>query len=208
MSAESGSSQRRGPLLVKGAFVSTPSGGRASTLSFQYNPSSLRRTLTPQMTGGEVGDRSEMIRFTGAPIETVTLDIEIDAIDALEMRQSDALAMGIAPQLAALELLAYPASALVVERAARLSNGTIEVASAVAPSVQFVWGAKRVLPVRIGGFQITEEDFDQNLNPIRATIGISLRVLTYSDVAPGLGAYNDYLTYQRSLELMAATIPS
>jgi hypothetical protein len=197
-------SQQRGPVLAKGAFVSRAAGASTpTTVVFQYNPASLRRTVTPQMVGGETGDRSELVRFTGAPIETITLDVEIDAIDELAAGDATATSSGIGPQLAALELLAYPSSAAVEARQQQLAAGTIEVGPMAAPAVQFVWGTKRVLPVRILGFQVTEEDFDQNLNPIRATVGITMRVLTYSDVASDVPAYDDFLTYQRSLESMA-----
>jgi hypothetical protein len=191
-------------LLAKGALVATPASGRPATVSFQYNPSTLRRSVKPQMIGGEPNDRSELVRFTGAPIETIALQLQIDAIDAIEQKDTTAATFGIGPQLAALELLAYPTRDSVTQRQSQLAQGTIEVAPLAAPQVQFVWGPKRTLPVRILGFEVTEQDFDQHLNPIRATVDITMRVLTYSDVAPDAAAYHDFLNYQTSLESMAA----
>ncbi len=65
---------------------------------FQYNPDSLTRTLQPQM-GAEGGDRTEALRLKGAPVETIKLDIEIDATDQLERDDRTAREMGIYPQL-------------------------------------------------------------------------------------------------------------
>ena len=158
--------------------------------------------------GGDPHDRSELVRFTGAPIETITLDVEIDAIDDLAAGDALAMSSGISSQLAALELFAFPPSSTVMQRRQQLAAGVIEIAPIPAPSLQFLWGPRRVLPVRLLGIQVTEEDFDQNLNPIRATVGISLRVLTYSDVAPDVHAYDDFLAYQRSLESLAARLAS
>lgn len=197
----SGASRSRGPRLLKGAFLE-PDGGESSPVSvpFKYNPSSLRRSVTPQMIRGESGDSSEPLPFTGPPIETIALDIEIDATDIYEDSEAMAMQSGIASQLAALELLAYPKSPDIEQGQQLLSSGSIEIAPIAAPSVLFVWGAKRKLLVRITSIQVTEEDYDENLNPIRATIGVSMHVLTYSQVSSGLDEYAQFLAYQQTLE--------
>lgn len=46
----------------------------------------------------------------------------------------------------------------------------------------FVWGPKRILPVRISGLTINEEAFDTDLNPIRAKVSLEMAVLSYSDL--------------------------
>ena len=99
--------------------------------------------------GGEGGDRSEVLRLKGAPVETINLEVEIDATDQLETGSSLAISQGIYPQLAALEMLIYPKSALVIANTALLALGTIEVAPPMAPLTLFIWGSKRVLPVRL-----------------------------------------------------------
>jgi hypothetical protein len=43
--------------------------------------------------------------------------------------------------------------------------------------VLFVWGRKKVLPVNLTSMKIKEEEFSTDLNPIRATIGVSLTVI-------------------------------
>jgi hypothetical protein len=51
------------PPLQKGALVtSDPLNPPPRTIAFQYNPESLRRTLQPQVVGGEQNDRSQMVR--------------------------------------------------------------------------------------------------------------------------------------------------
>ncbi|MEA3323827.1 MAG: hypothetical protein U9Q37_01640, partial [Euryarchaeota archaeon] len=93
------------PRLIKGAIVGIDIfNPLASVILFQYNPDTLTRTLQAKMSG-EGGDRSEALRLKGAPEETITLDIEIDATDQLEKAEGTAVSMGIYPQLAALEML-------------------------------------------------------------------------------------------------------
>jgi hypothetical protein len=82
------------PPLQKGALVtSDPLNPPPRTIAFQYNPESLRRTLQPQVVGGEQNDRSQMVRFSGAPTETFTLKggpVPINADARLEA-EADAL---------------------------------------------------------------------------------------------------------------------
>lgn len=56
-----------------------------------------------QGVGAEGRDRSEALRLKGPPVETIKLEAEIDATDSLEHpdQNADAVAFGIAPQLAA-----------------------------------------------------------------------------------------------------------
>src|SRR5262245_51349389 len=102
------------PRLQKGAIVGVDQlNPLASVIVFQYNPDTLTRTITPQAMGGE-GDRGEALRLKGPPQETIKLDVEVDAADQLEQAQPIATAMGVYPALAALELLLYPKSPLVI----------------------------------------------------------------------------------------------
>jgi len=41
---------------------------------------------------------------------------------------------------------------------------------------------KRVLPVRISGMTITEDFYDEALNPLRAKVRLEMRVLSYYDL--------------------------
>jgi hypothetical protein len=152
----------------------------ASIIVFQYNPDTLTRNLTAQTTGGS--EAGEAMRLTGPPRETISLAVEIDATDQLEQGSGLAASTGIYPALSALEMLLYPKSALVIANAVLAAVGVIETIPAEAPMTFFIWGIKRVLPVRLSSFSITEEAFDPDLNPIRAKVNLNLQVLTYQDL--------------------------
>jgi len=60
------------PRLQKGAIVSLDAtlGIPLGTISLQYNPESITRSLKPQ-TVGDQPDRTEILRLTGPPVETI-----------------------------------------------------------------------------------------------------------------------------------------
>ncbi len=66
------------PRLLKGGIVliDPDSGVVQKIIVLQYNPDTLSRTLQPQGVK-EGGDRSEALRLTGPPIETIKLDTTI-----------------------------------------------------------------------------------------------------------------------------------
>jgi hypothetical protein len=184
------------PRVLKGALVGIDTSVPVpSVIVFQYNPDTLTRSLKPRAPGGE-GARSEAQRLSGPPEETLKVDIEIDATDQLEKNDGIAGSLGIYPQLSALEMLVYPKSSIVIANTALLAAGTIEVIPPDAPLTLFIWGAKRILPVRITEFSITEEAHDQTLNPIRAKVGLGLRVLSYNDFSITDPGYYVFLSHQ------------
>jgi len=192
------------PRLLKGAIIGLdPVNPLASVIIFQYNPDTLTRTLRAQGTGGQGGERSEALRLRGAPTEDIQISIEIDATDQLEQSDPLATTVGIYPQLSALEMLIYPKSALVIANTALLAAGTIEIIPAMAPFTLFIWGPQRVLPVRLTQFTITEEAYDTVLNPIRARVGLGLRVLSYNDLPLTHPGYGLFLAHQIIKETMA-----
>lgn len=194
----------QGPRLLKGAIVAIdPAAAGRSTIAFQYNPETVKRSLEPQMAGGEAGQGSQAVRYTGAPVETIDLEVTLDAVDQLEAGQGKALEKGIHPQLAALETLLYPNSLEVTLNSVLLELGTIEIAPYVAPLTLFIWGGNRVLPVSLTRYSVSEEMFDTHLNPIRATVTLALRALSYSDVDSRHPAYHLFLAYQLAKETMA-----
>jgi hypothetical protein len=193
------------PRLLKGAIIGVdPLNPLASVVVFQYNPDTMTRRLEPRAVTAE-GDRGEAFRLTGPPKETITLSIEIDATDQLEKANPLAIATGIYPTLAALEMLLYPKSPAVIANTILNAIGTIEVIPVEGPMTLFVWGPQRVLPVRLTSLNITEEAHDQLLNPIRAKVELSLAVLSYHDL-PTLSAGNAlFMTHQIVKEVMATT---
>lgn len=192
------------PKVMKGAIVGIDSfNPLASVVVFQYNPDTLTRTLQAQSAGAQGGDRTEAMRLKGAPVETFKLDVEVDATDQLERDDGVTESLGIYPQLSALEMLIYPKSALVVVNTALLAAGSMEVIPPNAPLTLFIWGPKRILPVRLTEFSITEEAYDVQLNPIRAKVSLGLRVLSYNDLPLTDPGFALFLAHQVVKEAMA-----
>jgi hypothetical protein len=189
---------------LKGAIVTIDATTLLPTaVCFQYNPETLRRSLKPNTVGGDEGDRSSAVRYTGAPVETISVDVQVDATDQLNRNDPTAMEMGIAPQMAALELLLYPPSQQVTQAQTSLAGGAIELVPITAPQTLFVWGANRVVPVRLTSIAVSEELFGANLNPIRANLSLEMRVLSYSDVYSSNPDYQSFLAYQQLLERIA-----
>jgi hypothetical protein len=200
------------PKLVRGGLVSLdPVTGRLlRVIALQYNPDTVTRTLQPQGIGAEPGDRLEALRLKGPAHETIKLEAELDATDALEHPDENTVVAenGLHPQLAALELLIYPTSASLIVNDQRASAGTIEVTALEAPLTLLVWGRKRVVPVRLTDFSVTEEAFDTMLNPIRVKVSLGLRVLSTDDLGFAHRGGAIYLLHQRQKERLATLSPS
>jgi hypothetical protein len=195
------------PRLLKGAIIGLdPAKPLASVVVFQYNPDSLTRKIDARSSGGgDHADRSEAFRLTGPPKETITLSVEIDATDQLEQANPLAVASGVHPTLAALEMLLYPGSALTIANTALAQIGNLEIIPPEAPLTLFFWGPARVLPVRITGLSITEEAFDTLLNPIRAKVDLTLQVLSYFDLKLTNPGYQLFLAHHIAKEVLANT---
>ena len=192
------------PLLVKGAIlVLEPNTGiPLSTINFEYNPETIKRSLKPQSVGDQP-DRTEVLRLKGPPTETISCEIEIDATDLLAAQDSTTMSFGIAPQLSTLELLVYPSSAVLIANEVLSLIGTIEILPMSSNLTLFAWGANRVTPVRLTGIEISEEAFDPHLNPIRAKVSLSMRVLNVNDVGFLTPAGALYMAYQIGKESMS-----
>jgi hypothetical protein len=195
------------PRLVKGGIVQLDptTGARLRVIALQYNPDKVSRTLQLQAASEPGGDRSQALRLKGAAAETIKVEAEIDATDALEHPDQNATttARGIHPQLAALEGLVQPAADALQANDALSRSGVLEVLPLEAPLTLFVWGATRVVPVRITELSITEDAFDAALNPIRATVSLGMRVLTVDDLGFTHRGGALFMTYLRGREALA-----
>lgn len=195
------------PRVLKGGIVllDPESAAVQRIIVLQYNPDTLTRKLQPQATGTDGGDRSEALRLKGPPVETITLEAEIDATDQLEFpdTNSTAVQVGIHPQLAALETIVYPTSDRLVENNRLAQSGTLEILPAEAPLSLFVWSRTRVIPVRLTDFSITEEAFDPSLNPIRAKVSLGMRVLSVNDLGFAHKGGSLYMAYHQRKEQLA-----
>src|ERR1051325_54888 len=194
------------PKLVKGGIVLVdPSTSVViRTIAWQYNPDTLTRSLQIKALA-EGGDRSDAMRLTGPPVETIKIDVEIDATDQLEFpdQNPNATELGIFPQLAALETIVYPANSQIQANNQLANSGTLEIIPMEAPLTLFIWSKNRVLPVRLTDFSITEEAFDPLLNPIRAKVSLGMRVLSVDDLGFDVKGSSIYLAYQRQKEQLA-----
>ncbi|MFT3815297.1 MAG: hypothetical protein QM740_18295 [Acidovorax sp.] len=196
------------PKLIKGGLVLVaPDTAQVQhVIALQYNAESLKRELKAQ-EGGEAGaDRAEPTRFKGPAVETISFDAELDATDQLEFPDQNAatVAYGLAPQIALLESLSQPTSAQLNKVNSQASSGTLEIAPMLAPLLLLIWGANRVIPVKLTSFSVAEEAFDPALNPIQAKASFSLRVLTVDDLGYASKGGALFMTYLQNREQLAA----
>jgi len=198
----------RSPQLIRGGLVlvEADTGKALRIITLQYNSDTLTRSLQIKGVGGDSGEFSEAMRLKGPPVETIKLEVEIDATDQLAAGNAEAAELGLHAQLALLETLVYPASAELRANNAEARSGSIEIVAMQKPLLLFVWGKTRVLPVRITEFSITEESFDVVLNPIRAKISLSLRVLTVDDVGFEHRGGSIFMSYLQQKEQMASRV--
>jgi len=183
----------RRPRLLKGALVAYQSQlipGVPRIVVFQYNPETMTRTLRhrrgSQERRGQAESR-ESLEVTGPPEESLSLTVNLDAADQLEVPSDNpvVVAAGLHPALATLELLMYPPSQEILTSAILAAVGARQVRSFEVPTVLLVWGAARVVPVRLDSLSITEKAFDTLLNPILAEAQLELTVMSYADLEAG-----------------------
>jgi Contractile injection system tube protein len=147
--------------------------------------------------------------------ESLGFEIRLDASDKLNEGDRITEQLGIAPQLATLELMAQPKSESVLGALVEqlLPGGFSFTCTGKPPMILFIWGRKRVLPVNINSMTITETEFHTSLEPIRATVEVDLTVIegpnpaymytkSLKEVMSGLGLAN-----LRSADVTDVVIP-
>ncbi|MEA3012190.1 MAG: hypothetical protein QOD42_735 [Sphingomonadales bacterium] len=191
------------PKVLKGAIIGVDLfNPLASVAIFQYNPEQISRSIAPSYSEAG-GGRAEPLRLSGPPKETISANLSIDLIDQMEQGDNGPLGGGIAGYLAAIEMLVYPKSLLVAANQILLATGTMEVIPPVAPLTLFVYGWKRVVPVKMESISITETAHDPSLNPIRADVALSMKVLTYNDLSMTHPGYWAFMAHQVIKEVFA-----
>lgn len=170
------------PRVLKGALVRYSPVADPQIIVFPYNPETLSRTLTPGPPAS--AENPQPVR----PVETIQFTLTVDAADALEASDPQAVANGAFPTLAALELLMYGLT---------LGTGALTL---------LVFGPNRILPVRITQLSILERLFDPNLNPIQATVAVTLVVAPPGDQVGHLDSDQFVVQYLSFLEKLAATV--
>jgi hypothetical protein len=192
------------PKILRGAFVEFGISLPPLLVVFQFNPLTISRSRSAYVTQQpnaqdtqaaqnsgflqSVLSTSPDIRPVGQRItinpERLNFDIRLDATDKLNDGDGITQQFGIAPQLSTLELMMMPkgGSLLTAAVSALLGGGPPSFAFSGSaaknpPIMLFIWGRKKVLPVNITNMQIREEEFSTDLNPIRATVSVSLEVI-------------------------------
>ena len=129
--------------------------------------------------------------------ETISLDVRLDATDALEAGDPLAGEFGVLPALSALEMMITP-------RSQSLFGGVLGLAANFGfgdrqstPVLIFVWGRQRIYPVRLTDVNVQEVEFNPNLNPTRVIAGISMQVVS--------GSNPFFIFTQAQRELLAGT---
>ena len=194
----------KGALVVFGAPVPVPT----NLIVFQFNPDEMRRTFRQAATAGEDADRrrSGGTRRVRPPVESFTITVELDAADQLEDSNPIAVATGIHPALAALELLLYPQSTIVILNKALALAGMSLIAQPKVPVVLLVWGLPRIVPVLVTSVSIAEQAYDPLLNPIRARVELGLQALTEAELREAGAPFNTLgLVNQIGKEVLAKT---
>jgi hypothetical protein len=147
---------------------------------FQYNPEKLLHTVNQATSQAALGNSTTEV--AGPPVELFNLTFDLDSSDLDPPNQNQiADELGIHPALAMLELMMQP----------QTINDQI-----ILPTAVFRWGANRSVAVRVVNLSVEEKTFDQILNPIRATVTLTLRVLNASEVTNSVGARNVYTSHQ------------
>lgn len=183
-----------GPRLLKAALaiVDPVSGSISQVIPFQFNPTRMKRELIARDIDPE-GDPNLLVRLSGPPLQTLSFEAFLDATDALEEGNGPELEHGLAPRLAALEGLITPSLTALLEADALADEGALELLPAEAALTLLVWNTSRIQAVRVDKIAVEEELYDQNLNPLRARVTLSVTVLTTDDLGVSTKAGGVYL---------------
>jgi hypothetical protein len=172
-----------------------------NVIIFQYNPETMTHTWSPATTNpGTPGSTSNPLAITGDPQESFSFTLAMDSNDMIA--DGDALETGLATlsgvysRIAALEMLLFPTAppgggligsvtaALGIGGASASPDPTRQVPAAQLPTVLFIWGPGRIVPVRVTTLTITEKLYDATLlNPTHVEAQVGLRVLTKEELA-------------------------
>jgi len=190
----------------------TPGSQPSNVIVFQFNPESMRRTLAhrapPAPADSKQGTaREDVLRVAGPPLETIIMTVDMHAADQLDEPDDAANGAtaqhGLHPALATLELLMYPYTVNTQKVEQQAAQGTVQVSNVDVPLVLLLWGASRVVPVKLTSFSITEDAFDTRLNPIAAKIELGMQVLTSMEFPDSSIGRDAFLAYQKSKEALA-----
>jgi hypothetical protein len=175
-----------------------------NVIVFQFNPEQMTHTWSAASGTDDDSPGRNPLAVKGVPGEEVSFTLAMDSSDMIAdgslIAEGIALSTGIYSRLAALEMLQYPVSPgangfgeLVgsVLSGVGLSGVKRPVPEAQLPTVLFVWGPGRILPVKVTSLQITETLYDFLLNPTHAEASVGLTVLTPDELKAVSGPLRD-----------------
>jgi hypothetical protein len=204
------------PKLVKGAlleFSDALLGLVPNIILFQYNPEQLSYKLdqAPTRAAGEESsttEKKETFRTPNLPVESISnFRLILDATDQMERGDPITAVRGVGPAIAALEMMMFPSGSSLLNLGSLLGAGSLGAAKVPPqqlPLVLFVWGPWRVIPVNVTSVSVVEQEFDPLLNPTRAEVTISLKVISKDDLSKDSFAYGAYVWTQSNREINAA----
>jgi hypothetical protein len=192
----------RGALI---SFTTSFIGLMPNVIVFQFNPESITHTWTaaPAADATDKDSKPNPLAVKGVPGETFSFTLAVDSNDDIADGGANPIpavlaeASGVYPRLAALEMLQYPTgssgggllggvSASISSSGLGLSTPSSSASATVpqsqVPTVLFIWGPQRIVPVRVTALTITERLYDSLLNPSHAEAQITLKVLTPDEI--------------------------
>jgi hypothetical protein len=170
-----------------------------NVIVFQYNPETMSHSWTqPEApAAGPNAKTTNPLAVKGNPGQSFSFTLSLDAHDTIAdgaVSAGLAKVSGVYSRLAALEMLLYPSSATTggllgtvtaaIGSAFGASSGGVKrtVPANTINTVLFVWGPGRIVPVRVTALTVTERLYDSLLNPTKAEVQITLRVMTSEEL--------------------------
>lgn len=165
-------------------------------IPFRFNPEELSRQLTVEQaqgqgaqpatggtaTGGNSADQGADAD-SGSLKEVFTVLLRFDLAFREQQSSTMPVEYGVMPEISALEDLMHPIESTTDQP----SDGTEPTrARSRRPLVLFIWGERRVVPVKIVGMNINETFFNGQLYPTRSEVEISFETLGGGDARDNL----------------------
>jgi len=233
--------------FIKGAlveFMPTFLVPLPNVIIFQFNPETMTHTWTEANSVEAENAQHERnpLAVKGVPGESFSFTLLMDAkemiADGSPVAKGIAEVSGIYSRLAALEMLQFPtdsAAGTTLVGSASLSIGSQKASANISanpstsaskrdvpvmqvPTVLFVWGPGRILPVRVKALTINEKLYDAFLNPIQVEAVLTLQVLTpeelkfvtgpLKEVAQGAYTYSQGLRQALAVANLANSVES
>ncbi|HYP64221.1 MAG TPA: hypothetical protein VEQ16_10045 [Acidocella sp.] len=177
------------PETMTHTWTPAQTGGAAATGAAAHAPASAAGGSTAQPADGA----SNPLAVTGPPGEAFSFTLMLDANDMIADGNAASVGLakvsGVYTRLAALEMLLFPTDnsggGLIgsISSALGITGGSTGPSTPIPaqqlPTVLFIWGPGRILPVKLTSLTTTEKLFDNVLlNPIHAEVSVGLKVLT------------------------------